>query len=1031
LTLQVADRVQETTTTTGTGAFALGGAVTGYQAFSAVCSNNDTCFYCCFAGSQWEVGLGTYANSGNNLARTTVLASSNAGSAVNFVTGTKYLFMTYAAANAMLSERNLSDVGNAGTALSNIGGAPLASPTFTGTVTAPEFSASGLTGAIAGTRFVGATASGAPVTGTFSTGDFVIDQSGTMWVCTSGGTSGTWAQSGAGSYQTKLGIFNVKDYGAVGNGVALTSVAATNGSPIITASGHNFTSADIGKSISVGGAGVAATATITACTSANPTLITFTWSSNITGATPQPAEKIYITGATGVTALNGTRYLGGTITNTSGSTWTANLYSDSQTTLGINGAGTLGGSPVISVPMAWVAVIASINSTSSVNATVNCPGQTVTGQNGYVGTLDSTAVANALSAAVSSGSGTIYFPPGNYCIDVASPVLATSAIKIMNSNIGVLGSGRGMSNVVRMSDYGAIVGVGEYDLANNITDVTLRSISLQYGSTITQREGFITACVYCVGTASYSLSQITVEDIECSQSCLGINFLNNCTDSQVRGCYVHNTLADGISSYGVTTPNYRISVIGNSITGTGDDGISDNTYTGCSGPNHGMIIEGNTVLNSGATGIATRGSDQTVIQGNVVQNTFLANITGQAGFGFFTVKNTQIINNQCSGAGNATGGLIATGPPGGILIITDGSVNTTNLMITGNQVGSDLSTNAMGTPIAIYSTKGFNASSYVNVNHTISLNKINGPFLAVTGTYRNAVPNSNGAGIYVNSSSITSVLDNQIQQCYGEGITIGTLNTKSVIIRNNLIDQPNTINTGTYYGINIQGGQIIDVGDNLITGITNTIAGALNVAPQQTNTVTNTFSAGTFANNTALNGQTSTTGSLTWIAGPGSGGTVKTTTASPYFSNTITAGQTATALLPWGNRDVDITVTMPASGQPSGANQIFILLGNSNGSGAYIAVDCYNGNIGLLTYSNTTNVLTTSGVASSAAGIVISANDTLEVIMTQNLITVYWTHSGSRNTINQCFAPLTFNGGYHGIGFTTTNTVGIASFSIR
>lgn len=50
----------------------------------------------------------------------------------------------------------------------------------------------GLTGATAATRYVGGTASGAPTSGTFAVGDFVIDQSGMVWICTVAGTPGTW-----------------------------------------------------------------------------------------------------------------------------------------------------------------------------------------------------------------------------------------------------------------------------------------------------------------------------------------------------------------------------------------------------------------------------------------------------------------------------------------------------------------------------------------------------------------------------------------------------------------------------------------------------------------------------------------------------------------------------------------------------------------------------------------------------------------------------------------------------------------------
>lgn len=54
----------------------------------------------------------------------------------------------------------------------------------------------GLPGATAPTRYVGGTASGAPVTGTFAVGDFVIDDTGAVWVCTAAGTPGTWTTVG-------------------------------------------------------------------------------------------------------------------------------------------------------------------------------------------------------------------------------------------------------------------------------------------------------------------------------------------------------------------------------------------------------------------------------------------------------------------------------------------------------------------------------------------------------------------------------------------------------------------------------------------------------------------------------------------------------------------------------------------------------------------------------------------------------------------------------------------------------------------
>jgi hypothetical protein len=74
------------------------GASTGYQSFSAI-GNGNTTYYTIAGqtGSEWEVGIGTYTSAGTTLARTTVIASSNSGSLVNFSAGTKDVFVTYPA----------------------------------------------------------------------------------------------------------------------------------------------------------------------------------------------------------------------------------------------------------------------------------------------------------------------------------------------------------------------------------------------------------------------------------------------------------------------------------------------------------------------------------------------------------------------------------------------------------------------------------------------------------------------------------------------------------------------------------------------------------------------------------------------------------------------------------------------------------------------------------------------------------------------------------------------------------------------
>lgn len=98
-----ADRVKETGTTTGTGAFTLGGAVTGFRTFNSALGQGVWFDYCIEAvdgsgvpSGDWEVGQG-YLSGSSTMVRSRVWASSNANALVNFSAGTKNVFCTYAA----------------------------------------------------------------------------------------------------------------------------------------------------------------------------------------------------------------------------------------------------------------------------------------------------------------------------------------------------------------------------------------------------------------------------------------------------------------------------------------------------------------------------------------------------------------------------------------------------------------------------------------------------------------------------------------------------------------------------------------------------------------------------------------------------------------------------------------------------------------------------------------------------------------------------------------------------------------------
>ena len=115
MALVINDRVKVTSTTTGTGAMALGAAVTGFETFAQGIGNNNTTYYCIFnqGTSEFEVGLGTLDGSSANLTRTTVISSSNSDAAVNFAAGTKDVFCTLPASKSVYLDATGTPVGAA------------------------------------------------------------------------------------------------------------------------------------------------------------------------------------------------------------------------------------------------------------------------------------------------------------------------------------------------------------------------------------------------------------------------------------------------------------------------------------------------------------------------------------------------------------------------------------------------------------------------------------------------------------------------------------------------------------------------------------------------------------------------------------------------------------------------------------------------------------------------------------------------------------------------------------------------------
>ena len=122
MALVINNRVRELTSTEGTGAVTLGGAVGGFQTFAAGIGNSNTTYYAISINSEseWEVGLGTLSADSSTLARTNPpLESSNGDALVDFSAGSKEVFCTLPAEKAVYLDASDDPVGVTGSAITD------------------------------------------------------------------------------------------------------------------------------------------------------------------------------------------------------------------------------------------------------------------------------------------------------------------------------------------------------------------------------------------------------------------------------------------------------------------------------------------------------------------------------------------------------------------------------------------------------------------------------------------------------------------------------------------------------------------------------------------------------------------------------------------------------------------------------------------------------------------------------------------------------------------------------------------------
>ena len=320
MALVLADRVRESTLTTGTGTVTLVGPVTGYQTFAAIGDGNTTYYTISNPnGTEWEVGIGTYTAASKTLSRDTVLSSSNGGAKTSFSVGSKDVFVSYPAEKSI----NQDEVGN--TFVPNLGATTPSSGVFT-TLTGNSTSQFGRSSANY-FQAVGAAANLSPemsVLGSDTNIPFTIESKGTGAVnvaagsrgvnVSNGGTVTAITASASGASYTSIPTLTIAAPTTAGGVQATANALMFTSAATVAGGGTGYTLNDVLTIVGGTTSGAVGTYTVTGVTGGVITSVSRTAGS---GYSVLPSNPVSVTGGTGSGATLNLLWVvsGATITN--------------------------------------------------------------------------------------------------------------------------------------------------------------------------------------------------------------------------------------------------------------------------------------------------------------------------------------------------------------------------------------------------------------------------------------------------------------------------------------------------------------------------------------------------------------------------------------------------------------------------------------------------------------------------------------------------------------------------------------------